>query len=314
MAPRVPPIRSFEASASRLIERSMSAGANRYAGFAWSAPAPDRLAMSPAFTPLAGHPVYQELNDERRWQLALLEAVSFFSLNISGERDLMRGLEARVAGVVPEHVSRYLPCFLREEAAHTEVFKRFCHTYGGFIFRDRQVRFPQEFLPGEENFVFFARALIFEEIADFYNRKLAADDTLWLLVRDIHRYHAEDEARHIAFGRLYVSTLWDELGKHWTVGRRRASAAPLNGICTACNAYTSMPMYTKRSEWRPRCAKRSCDPAIGRRSPGNPLESSPAGLAVSVFPYECDAVTSGVAASHYHGLARCLGGLTAARE
>ena len=39
-----------------------------------------------------------------------------------------------------------------------------------FIFRDRQVRFPQEFLPGEEDFRFFARALIFEEIAHFYNR------------------------------------------------------------------------------------------------------------------------------------------------
>jgi hypothetical protein len=246
MAPRVPPIRSFEASASRLIERSMSAGANRYAGFAWSAPAPDRLAMSPAFTPLAGHPVYQELNDERRWQLALLEAVSFFSLNISGERDLMRGLEARVAGVVPEHVSRYLPCFLREEAAHTEVFKRFCHTYGGFIFRDRQVRFPQEFLPGEENFVFFARALIFEEIADFYNRKLAADDTLWLLVRDIHRYHAEDEARHIAFGRLYVSTLWDELGKHWTVEEKARIGGSLKRyLHSVQRLYVNADVYQK---------------------------------------------------------------------
>ena len=80
MAPRVPPLRSFEASARRLIERSMRAGANRYAGFAWSAPAPDRLAMSPALLPLAGLPVYQELNDERRWQLALLETVNFFSL------------------------------------------------------------------------------------------------------------------------------------------------------------------------------------------------------------------------------------------
>jgi hypothetical protein len=246
MAPRVPPIRSFEASTRRLIDRSTGAGANRYAGFAWSAPAQDRLAMSPAFTPLAGLPVYRELNDERRWQLALLEAVSFFSLNISGERDLMRGLEARVAGAVPEHVSRYLPCFLHEEAAHTEVFKRFCHTYGGFIFRDRQVRFPQEFLPGEENFVFFARALIFEEIADFYNRKLAADDTLWLLARDINRYHAEDEARHIAFGRLYVSTLWEELGKHWTVEEKARIAGSLKRyLHSVQRSYVNADVYQK---------------------------------------------------------------------
>jgi hypothetical protein len=49
MSPRVPPIRSFEASTRRLIQRSMGAGANRHAGFAWSPPAPDRLAMSPVF-------------------------------------------------------------------------------------------------------------------------------------------------------------------------------------------------------------------------------------------------------------------------
>jgi hypothetical protein len=227
MPPRVLPVRSFEASTLRLIQRSTGAGANRYAGFAWSPPAPDRFAMSPALLPLAGLPVYQEMNDERRWQLALLEAVSFFSLNINGERDLMGGLEKRLAGDVPAHVSRYLPHFLQEEAAHTEVFRRFCLMYGGLIFRDRQVRFPQSFLPGEESFVFFARALIFEEIADFYNRKLAADDNLWRLARDINRYHAEDEARHIAFGRLYVSTLWEELGKRWTADEQARIAGSL---------------------------------------------------------------------------------------
>jgi P-aminobenzoate N-oxygenase AurF len=246
MIPRVPPIRSFEASTRRLIERSTATGANRYAGFAWPTPARDRLAMSPAFTPLAGLPIYREMNDERRWQLAMLEAVNFFSLNINGERDLMRGLEARVAGDLPEHVSRYLPHFLHEEAAHTEVFKRFCLTYGGCILRDRQVRFPQQFLAGEENFVFFARALIFEEIADFYNRKLAADDNLWLLAQDINRYHAEDEARHIAFGRLYVSTMWEELGKHWTVEEKARIAGSLKRyLHNVQRSYVNADVYQK---------------------------------------------------------------------
>ena len=227
MDPRGPPLHSFEVSTRRLIERSTRAGANRYVGFAWGQPAPDRLAMSPALLPLAGLPVYRELNDERRWQLTLLEAVNFFSLNINGERDVMLGLEARLGGDTPGHVSQYLPYFLQEEAAHTEVFKRFCLSYGGKIFRDRHVRFPQEYLPGEETFVFFARALIFEEIADFYNRKLAADDNLWRLAREINRYHAEDEARHIAFGRLYVSTLWEELGRLWTAEEKARIAGSL---------------------------------------------------------------------------------------
>jgi hypothetical protein len=240
----MPPNLSFKANTLRLIERSASGSAHRHAGFAWAPPASDRLAMSPAFTPLAGLPVYSELSDERRWQLALLEAVSFFSLNINGERELMIGLEARLAGDGPEHVSRYLQLFLHEETAHTEVFKRFCLTYGGFIFRDRQLRFPQEFLPGEENFMFFARALIFEEIADFYNRKLAADDNLWLLARDINRYHAEDEARHIAFGRLYVGTMWEELGGHWTAEEKaRISGSLKRYLHSVQRSYVNADVY-----------------------------------------------------------------------
>jgi P-aminobenzoate N-oxygenase AurF len=246
MFPRVPPVRRFAASTRRLIQRSTGASANRYAGFPWSPPAPDRLAMSPALLPLAGLPLYREMNDERRWQLALLEAVNFFSLNINGEHDLMRGLEARLASEVPAHVSLYLPHFLHEEAAHTEVFKRFCLRYGGFIFRDRQVRFPQAFIPGEENFVFFARTLIFEEIADFYNRKLAADDNLWQLARDINRYHAEDEARHIAFGRLYVSVLWEEFGKLWTVEEKTRIAGSLKRYLQSVQrSYINADVYQK---------------------------------------------------------------------
>jgi hypothetical protein len=246
MFPRVPPVRRFAASTRRLIQRSTGASANRYAGFPWSPPAPDRLAMSPALLPLAGLPLYREMNDERRWQLALLEAVNFFSLNINGEHDLMRGLEARLASEVPAHVSLYLPHFLHEEAAHTEVFKRFCLKYGGFIFRDRQVRFPQAFIPGEENFVFFARTLIFEEIADFYNRKLAADDNLWQLARDINRYHAEDEARHIAFGRLYVSVLWEEFGKLWTVEEKTRIAGSLKRYLQSVQrSYINADVYQK---------------------------------------------------------------------
>jgi hypothetical protein len=200
--------------------------------------------MSPDLTPLAGLPVYRELSDERRWQLALLEAVSFFSLNINGERTLMAGLEVRLGGDVSGHVSQYLPYFLQEEAAHTEVFKRFCLVYGGKIFRDRQVRFPQEYLPGEENFVFFARALIFEEIADFYNRKLAGDDSLWLLVSAINRYHAEDEARHIAFGRLYVRAMWEELAEQWTPEAKARIAGSLKRyLHSVQRSYVNADMY-----------------------------------------------------------------------
>jgi hypothetical protein len=215
--PTSPRSKRLEATTRRLAAESVGAFANPHTRFSWPARPPgDRLAMSEALLPLAGHPLYRQLDDGQRWRLGLLETVNFFSLNIAGERELMTGLASRLYGNGPVYVSRYLQHFLHEENAHTAVFAQFCLDYGGLIFRDRQVKFPQQFVPGEEEFVFFARTLIFEEIAHFYNRQLAADAGVWVLVRDINRYHAEDEARHIAFGRLYVSEMWERYGTQWS--------------------------------------------------------------------------------------------------
>jgi hypothetical protein len=211
----------LDRATTRLIAQSIRQYTNPYRLFSWpSRPPSDFLAMSERFLPLAGHPLFSELNDEQRAALALREAVSFFSLNIAGERELMSGIAQRLFVGRPENQSRYLQLFLQEENAHTAVFARFCLDYGGLIDPDRQLRFPRQFRQGEEEFLFFARVLIFEEIAHFYNRRVAADDAVWPLVRDIHRYHAEDEARHIAFGRLIVEEMWDRFEGQWSASDR----------------------------------------------------------------------------------------------
>jgi hypothetical protein len=243
--PASPRSKRLEATARRLAVQSVGAFANPHTRFSWPARPPgDRLCMSEALLPLAGHPLYRELTDEQRWRLALIETVNFFSLNIAGERDLMTGLASRLYGNVPVYISRYLQHFLHEENAHTAVFAQFCLDYGGFVFRDRQVKFPQQFLPGEEDFVFFARTLIFEEIAHFYNRELAADQSVWVLVRDINRYHAEDETRHIAFGRLYVAEMWERYGAQWSPEDKRRIGGYLSRyIQTVQRSYVNADVY-----------------------------------------------------------------------
>ena len=244
-APAAPLSRRLEAMTLRLTAQSVNAAASPNVRFAWPArPAPDRLAMSEALLPLAGHPLLRELDDEQRWHLALVEAVHFFSLNIAGERELLAGLAARLEGDTPLIVSRYLRHFLDEENAHTAVFTRFCLDYGGRIFQDRQVRFPQVFLPGEADFLFFAQALVFEEIAHFYNRQQAADDALWTLARDINRYHAEDEARHIAFGRVFVADLWERFGAQWNPEEKRRIGGYLSRYIQAVQrSYVNEEVY-----------------------------------------------------------------------
>ncbi len=206
--------------------------------------ATDWLAMSEELLPIAGLAVYRELSDEQRWRLALLEASNFFSLNIAGERELMSGLSQRLYKGRPTFISNYLQHFLEEENAHTAVFARFCLDYGGGIFPDRQIRFPREFLRGEEEFLFFARILIFEEIAHYYNKAIAADPDVWPLARAINRYHAEDESRHIAFGRLQVEEMWERFAAQWSADeRRRIGRYLVQYTTTVLHSYVNPDVY-----------------------------------------------------------------------
>jgi hypothetical protein len=229
----------------RLAELSLIARSEDSRRFRWpSAIATDRLAMSEALLPVAGLPVWESLDDERRREIALLEATHFFSLNIAGERELMAGIAQRLYQGHSVHVSRYLQHFLHEENEHTAVFARFCLDYGGRIFRDRQVSFPRQFTKGEEEFLFFARVLVFEEIAFHYNRKIADDPDVWSLARDINRYHADDESRHIAFGRLLLEDMWERFIPIWDAGHKARIVSYLERyIASVLNSYVNPDVH-----------------------------------------------------------------------
>ena len=239
-----PPSR-LEQTAPRLTALSLAATPDSPRRFDWPARvATDRFAMSEELLPIAGLPVYRELGDEQRWRLALLEAANFFSLNINGERELMSGLSLRLYRGRPASISSYLQHFLEEENAHTAVFARFCLDYGGGIFPDRQVQVPREFARGEEEFLFFARVLIFEEVAHFYNKAIANDADVWPLAREINRYHAEDESRHIAFGRLQVAELWDRFAAQWSADERKRIGGYLTRYTTTVlRSYVNPDVY-----------------------------------------------------------------------
>ncbi len=170
---------------------------------------------SPELISLYGTPDWAALDEAQQKRLSFFEAVSFYSLNIHGERMLMEGLARRLYRSDTKAYSAYLHHFLDEENKHMVWFGRFCTQYADGPYLEKKLSFPREHAPGEEDLLFFTKVLVFEEIVDVYNRRQAKDERLVPIARDINRLHHFDETRHLGFGRQLVRELWGRHAREW---------------------------------------------------------------------------------------------------
>ena len=212
-------VAALDDTVDRLADLSRRHYHNPYAesAVAWPeaiAPA-DSWCTAPELTSLYGTPLWDELAEPARRTLAFFEAVNFFSLNIHGEKALMAGLAARLYRPDLADVADYLHHFLDEENKHSVYFGGFCHRYAR-VYRSRQVAFPgSPFTAEQDDFLFFAKTMIFEEIVDYYNARQARDARLHPMARFINKYHHDDETRHLVFGRRLVGSLWAACAPAW---------------------------------------------------------------------------------------------------
>lgn len=176
-----------------------------------------RWAMSPELISLYGTEFYEALSDKNKKQLSLLESINFFSLNIHGERHLVSGIMQRIHREQEPEISEYLHHFVDEENKHMAFFAEFCHRYAGFIYPERGIVLPRDYEPGESDFLFFAQALIFEELVDAFNARMAKDNALHPVVQQINKLHHLDESRHRAFGRRMVVNVFEQWRNFWSV-------------------------------------------------------------------------------------------------
>jgi hypothetical protein len=221
-------------TARRLSDLSVREQRSAYVGIDW----PDRVDRrqwftSPELVSVYGTAVWDALPEGSRKELSFWEAVSFCSLNIHGERALMQGLAARLYIGQLREVTEYLHHFLGEENKHSVWFGRFCMQYAGRVYPERRIAFPREYAEGEEDFLFFAKVAIFEEIVDRYNAAMATDDRLVAIARTINANHHADETRHLAFGRTLVAHLWTEYASGWTPATVDGVRSHLSGYLTA---------------------------------------------------------------------------------
>jgi len=202
---------------ARLSASSRRTYQNPYEAIEW----PDSIERpqwftSPELISMYGTPRWDALDEPGRQELSFWEAVNFFSLNIHGEKALMEGLAQRLYRPGLEEAAEYLHHFLDEENKHSVWFGTFCTRYAGKVYPDRKVAFGGELAEGEEDFMFFARVAIFEEIVDRYNVAMGRDDRLVPVVRQINAHHHAEETRHLIFGRRVVEHLWRRHSPSWS--------------------------------------------------------------------------------------------------
>ena len=202
-------VRKLSASSRRTYQ-------NPYEAISWPEEVDRRQwYSSPELISLYGTRFWEELSDQRRRELSFWEAVNFYSLNIHGEKALMEGLARRLYQPGMEEVAEYLHHFLDEENKHSVWFGTFCTRYAGKVYPDHKVAFPREYAEGEEDFLFFAKVAIFEEIVDRYNLVQGRDERLVAVARQINANHHAEETRHLVFGRRIVEHLWGRWSEAW---------------------------------------------------------------------------------------------------
>lgn len=169
----------------------------------------DRLQFPERFLSLYDLPIYADLNDEQRWQLSLLEAINFFSVNIHGEQALVAAMEPRLyrnkrVGEDPVS-SKYMQRFIHEENSHTYMLAEYCLRYHGSIMPDRSFAVEQPDLsPETEDLLFWGRVYILESYLGFINQSAKNDPDVDNTAAQVHEFHLIDEARHKAWDKVMI--------------------------------------------------------------------------------------------------------------
>jgi hypothetical protein len=208
---------AFARLVAKLCATSQQHAVNPYADVAWPEQLdPEQWYTSPEYISLYGTEVYDGLSTAEQQRLSFYEAVNFFSLNIHGEKALVAGLAQRLYRHGDDGLTPYLHHFLDEENQLMVYFGGFCQRYAGKVYADRKLALPRQGADGEDDVLFFAKILIFEEIVDVYNRHMAHDARLVPVVRQIHLLHHREETRHLAFGRELLKRLFARSAPAWS--------------------------------------------------------------------------------------------------
>ncbi|MEE1840850.1 MULTISPECIES: diiron oxygenase [unclassified Streptomyces] len=226
----------------RLTTKSIDDYYNPYRLFEWPESLPEQMWwMSPELRTIHGTSLEGSLTEQQRFTLSKYESVNFYSLNVHGIRELLIEVTRRIHTKGFETPSEFFHHFIGEENEHMWFFAEFCLRYGGKIYRQPAGASVETAKTSAESLLVFARILIFEELVDHFNSRMALDDRLHETIRALNRIHHQDESRHIAFGRELVTALWADV-------RRTATEEELTAVSEYLRRYMT---YSFESLYNP---------------------------------------------------------------
>ena len=205
--------------AVRLSQASVKKAWDVYSIFDWpeDLDPSEHWYMSPEMISIYGTEVYGDLNETEQKRLSFYELVNLFSFVLLGERLVNEGMTHRMyRKATVGAITQYLHHFVDEENKHMVMFAKFCNDYAKGVYPEKKMVLPREYAEGEEDIAFYCCVLIVEEIGDVYNLKMMSDDRIHPLVAHINKVHHIDEARHLSFGRQYVSELFADYSSRWS--------------------------------------------------------------------------------------------------
>jgi P-aminobenzoate N-oxygenase AurF len=203
---------SFGDVLDRLVNLSERDYYNPYRLFEWPDTLPQgRYWMTPELMVEHGTRAGSALSERQLHAVSKWQSINFYSLNVHGIRELLREIIARIHTAEFTVPSAYFHHIIGEENEHMWFFAQFCLRYGGKIYPSRSMSLAAPAIAGADHFLVFARLLIFEELVDVFNQRMAQDENLDPTIRKVNEVHHHDESRHIAFGRKIVAMLHEDL-------------------------------------------------------------------------------------------------------
>ena len=181
----------------------------------WSLPVDpeDPMQMDDQVVPLYGTPIWQKLSEKQRAELRYHSQVFNLSNFLHGEQGALV-CAARIVQDVPRIESKfYAATQVMDEARHVEAYRRLLAEKFKFVYpisKPLKTLLEQALGDPRWDFTYLGMQVLIEGLALVAFQRIR-DYSKNTLCRQVNAYVMQDEARHVAFGRLALRDYYPEL-------------------------------------------------------------------------------------------------------